>query len=151
MAEKRSNGTAVAAADNGHGRAKAKQVKPAAADMVNLNTASPEAMRQLRGVGPALAERIVQYRATVGAFAAPEELMRVPGISEAIFEANKHWLIAQADDADAGLEPTPPTLAQPEAAEPTAEADAVEDQDLLRAAERHQLRRTVAGAIDGVG
>lgn len=53
---------------------------------VNINTANPEELQRLTGVGPVLAERIVSYREEHGPFAAPEDLLSVSGIGEATLE-----------------------------------------------------------------
>jgi competence protein ComEA len=49
---------------------------------LNLNTASPEQLDQLDGVGPATAQKIVAYRQTHGGFRSVTELDQVPGIGE---------------------------------------------------------------------
>jgi competence protein ComEA len=104
---------------NGHAPALAADpAPPAAADntLVDLNTAGPDDLRQLRGIGPALAERIVQYRAAVGAFKTPEDLLLVPGISQATLEANRARLVARAGAAEIKppAEPAPmPAIASP--------------------------------------
>lgn len=51
--------------------------------MVNLNTATAEDLIKLQGVGPAIAERILEYRNERGAFESPEELANIRGIGEA--------------------------------------------------------------------
>jgi len=53
---------------------------------VNLNTATPEELEALPGIGPVLAARIVEYRTAHGPFTAVEELLDVPGIGEALLE-----------------------------------------------------------------
>jgi competence protein ComEA len=54
---------------------------PAAAGApLNLNTATPEQLDQLDGVGPATAQKIVAYRQAHGGFRAVAELDQVPGI-----------------------------------------------------------------------
>lgn len=53
---------------------------------VNLNTATPEQLDTLPGVGPATAQKIVDYRARNGGFRSIEDLKNVPGIGDARFE-----------------------------------------------------------------
>ena len=50
---------------------------------LNLNTATPEQLDELDGIGPATAEQIVAYREAHGGFGSIEELDQVPGIGEA--------------------------------------------------------------------
>jgi competence protein ComEA len=50
---------------------------------VNINTASLEELQRLPGVGPAMAQRISDYRAQVGPFRAVEQLQDVRGIGPA--------------------------------------------------------------------
>ena len=50
--------------------------------LVDLNTAPAEELAELPGIGEALAERIVAYRAENGPFETPEDLMKVSGIGE---------------------------------------------------------------------
>jgi competence protein ComEA len=50
---------------------------------VNLNTATPEQLDQLDGVGPATAQKIIAYRQEHGGFRSVAELDRVPGIGPA--------------------------------------------------------------------
>jgi competence protein ComEA len=47
---------------------------------LNLNTATPEQLDQLDGVGPATARKIVAYRQQPGGFRSIDELDQVPGI-----------------------------------------------------------------------
>jgi competence protein ComEA len=47
---------------------------------VNLNTATLEQLDTLDGVGPGIAQKIIDYRAQHGGFARVEELGEVPGI-----------------------------------------------------------------------
>jgi competence protein ComEA len=51
-----------------------------AAQQINLNTATPEQLDQLDGVGPATAQKIVAYRQQHGGFRSVDELDQVPGI-----------------------------------------------------------------------
>lgn len=52
---------------------------------VNLNTATAAELESLPGVGPVLAQRIVEYRDQHGGFRTVDELKDVPGIGEATF------------------------------------------------------------------
>ena len=49
---------------------------------LNLNTATPEQLDELDGIGPATAEQIVAYREAHDGFGSIEELDQVPGIGE---------------------------------------------------------------------
>ena len=49
---------------------------------VDINTATAEELQQLMGIGPVLAQAIVDYRAEHGPFASAEELLEVSGIGE---------------------------------------------------------------------
>ena len=57
-----------------------------AGGLVNLNTATAAELELLPGIGPALAEAIIEYRDGNGPFETLEELMDVPGIGPAKFE-----------------------------------------------------------------
>ncbi|MDR3587026.1 MAG: helix-hairpin-helix domain-containing protein [Desulfosporosinus sp.] len=53
---------------------------------ININTAGVAELDKLSGVGPALAQRIFQYRTEHGPFARPEDLENVAGIGTKTFE-----------------------------------------------------------------
>ncbi|MBR0171455.1 MAG: helix-hairpin-helix domain-containing protein [Lachnospiraceae bacterium] len=53
---------------------------------VNINTATAAELCTLNGVGEARAAEIIRYRETHGAFARIEDLMKVTGIKEKLFE-----------------------------------------------------------------
>lgn len=53
---------------------------------VDLNTASPQLLAYVSGIGPTLAANIVEYRAANGDFTNREQLKRVPRLGEKAFE-----------------------------------------------------------------
>jgi len=68
-------------------QSKAPAPKPAAtaAAPVNLNTATAEQLATIPGVGPKMAERIIDYRQKNGGFKKIEDLMNVSGVGEKSF------------------------------------------------------------------
>ena len=64
---------------------------------VNLNTASSYLLSYVSGIGPALAENIVEYRAANGAYRSRSELLKVKRLGEKAFEQCAGFLrISQA-------------------------------------------------------
>lgn len=60
--------------------------QPAGGGKVNINTADSATLESLPGIGPALAQRIIDHRQTHGPFERVEDVMKVSGIGEATFE-----------------------------------------------------------------
>jgi competence protein ComEA len=58
------------------------------ADLLNINSATLEEFEALPGIGPTLAQRILDYRDQNG-FSAIEDLMNVSGIGQSIFDQIK--------------------------------------------------------------
>jgi competence protein ComEA len=54
--------------------------------LVNINVASAEELDALKGIGPVLAERIIEYREANGSFQSLDELSEVSGIGSALLE-----------------------------------------------------------------
>lgn len=55
--------------------------------LINVNTATLEELDTLPGIGPKIAQAIIDYRTEYGDFEAPEDLLHVPGIGEKKLEA----------------------------------------------------------------
>ena len=88
----------------------ASSSKPAAAKTaaapaapVNLNTATQPQLEALPGIGPKVAERILEYRQKNGSFKKIEDVMNVKGIGEKSFLKLKPLLMVteKADRAGA--------------------------------------------------
>ena len=59
---------------------------------VRVNAATAEELERLPGIGPALAQRIVEYRAAHGPFPAVEALLQVRGIGPETLHALARYL-----------------------------------------------------------
>lgn len=59
---------------------------------VDVNSADAATLETIPGIGPRLAERIVEFRETNGAFATPDELLDVNGISERLLDEISPYL-----------------------------------------------------------
>jgi competence protein ComEA len=67
------------------GAAVATSGSPGPANPVNLNTATASELDQLPGVGPVLAQRIVDWRTAHGGFTSVSQLRQVTGIGDSKF------------------------------------------------------------------
>ena len=56
---------------------------------IDLNTATVEQLMTLDRIGEVVAQRIVAYRDQNGPFGAVEDLMKVKGVGEKVFDRNK--------------------------------------------------------------
>lgn len=56
------------------------------AELVNINTATLDELNSLPGIGPTLAQRIIDYRVENGNFSTIEDIMNVSGIGVSTFE-----------------------------------------------------------------
>jgi competence ComEA-like helix-hairpin-helix protein len=56
---------------------------------VNINTATESDLRKLKGVGSALAKKILEYRNAHGEFKKPEDLRNVEGVGQSLWERHR--------------------------------------------------------------
>ncbi len=85
--------TAVPA--SGTSAARATSSSTPAPSKININTATAEQLDKLPGIGPSLAQRIVDYRNANGPFQRIEDLMKVRGIGQAQFDAIKNLIVVR--------------------------------------------------------
>lgn len=62
---------------------------------INLNTASAQQLQTLKKIGPALAQRILDYRAKQGPFQTIEDLQKVKGIGPKTFANIKEHITVE--------------------------------------------------------
>lgn len=58
-------------------------------DLININTADEKELQKIKGVGPSIAGRIIDYRENNGAFKSIEDIKKVRGIGDKTFEKMK--------------------------------------------------------------
>lgn len=63
---------------------------------LDLNEATAEDLEALPGLGPVLAERILDYRQEIGSFRSVEELLQVEGIGQARLEGLRDYVTVEA-------------------------------------------------------
>lgn len=56
---------------------------------IDINTASLEELESLKGVGKAIAGRIIEYRDSRGAFSSTEDIKNVKGVGQSLFDKIK--------------------------------------------------------------
>ena len=65
--------------------------------VVNVNTADPSQLALLPRVGPAVAQRIIDFRKENGPFKSPEDLMLVQGIGEKTYQLIKPYVAVSGE------------------------------------------------------
>lgn len=68
------------------------QLSGSAGSMININSAGVEELNTIPGIGPVLAQRIIDYRAQYGAFSSPEEIQNVSGIGPKTYEKMAEYI-----------------------------------------------------------
>ncbi len=67
---------------------------------ININTASLEELQTLPRIGPAIAQRIIDYRKEHGPFKRIEDIMKVQGVGERVFEQIKDRITVGPQTSD---------------------------------------------------
>ena len=62
--------------------------------LIDINTATVEELDTLKGIGPAIGQRIVDYREKHGKFQTIEDIKKVQGIGDKIFDDIKDFIVA---------------------------------------------------------
>lgn len=93
-------------------RFRARPTEPAAADLIDLNSADPSELAQVPGVGPKTADAIADHRRVHGPFRSVEELGNVRGIGpKTLDKVRDHFRVGSlspAPLAEAPASPQPP-------------------------------------------
>lgn len=84
-----------AAEENGKTASEETSPSKTATSVVNINTADATQLALLPRVGPALAQRILDFRQENGEFQAPEDLILVRGIGEKTFRLLEPYVIVK--------------------------------------------------------
>ncbi len=66
-----------------------RSVSPQDTDLVNINTATSFELETLPGIGPTIAQKIIEYREQNGPFLSTEDIINVPGIGPGTYERIK--------------------------------------------------------------
>ena len=64
--------------------------------LININTADQEELESLPGIGPVLAQQVIEYREANGPFPSIEAIENVPGIGPGIFEKIKDLITSDS-------------------------------------------------------
>ena len=66
-------------------------------EKINVNTADETALQKLPGIGPVLAQRIIEWRETNGDFAIAEDLLAVEGIGQTKLDEIRDYITMQEE------------------------------------------------------
>jgi competence protein ComEA len=96
----------------------ARPTEPVAPDLIDLNAADQQELAQVPGVGPKLAEVIVDHRRLHGAFKSVDELRTVRGVGPVTFEKIRNQFRVGSPSRTPVIETPPSPNPQPAAPAP---------------------------------
>ncbi len=76
-------------------------------ELLDLNSATAEELESLPGIGATLAQRVIEFRRSVGRFTTVEDLLAVKGIGERKFDRIKPLVTVAAVHVNGKLEKRP--------------------------------------------
>ncbi len=106
------------------GSTSARPLDLASTPAIDLNRAEVSELRQLPGIGPALADRIAERRDAAGGFRNVDDLRTVPGVGPARLERLRPWVRVTGSQPAEGDESMSPPATKP--APPSARAKKAE-------------------------
>ena len=62
---------------------------------ININKADAQSLAMLDGVGPAIAARIIEYRASSGPFLFTEDIRKVRGVGPSLYDKIKDHIVTE--------------------------------------------------------
>ena len=95
LAARVSDGEKLYIPDLQEGEILRKQEQELASGYVNINTADAELLMTLPGIGERKAQDIIDYRREHGRFSAKEDVMKISGIKESLFEKIKDKIVVE--------------------------------------------------------
>ena len=60
--------------------------------LININTADLETLTRLKGIGEVRAQKIIDFRTDNGYFVTKEDIMRIDGIGQTLFDQIKDYI-----------------------------------------------------------
>ena len=95
LAAKVTDGEKLYIPDLQEGEVLRKQEQELSLGYVNINTADKELLMTLPGVGESKAQDIVDYRREHGSFSVKEDIMKISGIKESLYEKIKDKIVVE--------------------------------------------------------